>query len=115
MRTILALLLLTLTTPTLAQNAKDTPESQTSQSSYRMSGAAALRPARIWDDGFYTYIEWPESSELPAVFSKGSDGKEVIAEGAMIGDAYVLDRVHANLIFRIGTQVAGARRRAARP
>lgn len=83
-------------------------------SEYRLNGSKALYPSKIRDDGFYTYIEWPENAELPAVFSRGSDGREVIAEGAMMGDAYVLDRVHTVLIFRIDQQMATARRRAKR-
>ena len=81
---------------------------------YRLGGAKALYPSKIWDDGHYTYIEWPTNAELPAVFSRGSDGAEVIAEGVMMGDDYVLDRVHTLLIFRIDRQVASATRRAKR-
>jgi type IV secretion system protein VirB9 len=77
-----------------------------------LGGAKALRPSKIRDDGFYTYIEWPENAELPAVFSRGSDGSEVVAEGVMMGDDYVLDRVHSLLIFRIDRQAATASRRA---
>jgi len=81
---------------------------------YRLVGAKALYPSKIWDDGHYTYIEWPTNAELPAVFSRGSDGAEVIAEGVMMGDDYVLDRVHTLLIFRIDRQVATASRRVKR-
>ena len=91
------------------------PAQPTTQASeYRLSGTKALYPSKIRDDGFYTYIEWPSNAELPAVFGRGSDGSEVIAEGVMMDDAYVLDRVHAVLIFRIDRQVATASRRAKR-
>lgn len=101
---------LLLAPPAAAQIGSGPPTAQASKASYRLSGAAALRPSKIWDDGYFTYIEWPETAELPAVFSRGSDGREVIAEGMMLGEAYVLDRVHDTLIFRIDAQVAGARR-----
>lgn len=81
---------------------------------YRLSGAKALYPSKIRDDGFYTYIEWPSNAELPAVFSRASDGSEVVAEGVMMGDDYVLDRVHTLLVFRIDRQVATASRRTKR-
>lgn len=91
------------------------PTSATARTSeYRMSGTKALHPSKIRDDGFYTYIEWPSNAELPAVFSRASDGREVIAEGVMMDDVYVLDRVHAVLIFRIDRQTATASRRAKR-
>ena len=79
---------------------------------WRLSGATALRPARIWDDGQRTYIVWPLEAELPAVFSLGPDGGEMLAEGAMRDGQYVLDRVHTLLIFRIDRSVAKATRRA---
>lgn len=110
MKVALILAAVVAATPSAAQTTPGAPAAQVSNAIYRLSGAAALRPSRIWDDGYFTYIQWPESAELPAVFSRGSDGREVIAEGTMIGEAYVLDRVHDNLIFRIDSQVAGARR-----
>lgn len=84
------------------------------KASYRLSGVVALRPSRIRDDGYFTYIEWPAQAELPAVFTRGSDGAEVIAEGTMLGEIYVLDRVHTLLIFRIDRQMALARRQVRR-
>ena len=89
-------------------------EQRPAVSHYRVSGAMALRPSKIWDDGYYTYIEWPNEAELPAIFSRGSDGQEVLAEGSMMGDEYVLDRVHSFLIFRIDRSAATARRQAAK-
>lgn len=110
MKRALILAAVVMAAPAVAQGGPGAPTAQVSSASYRLSGAAALRPSRIWDDGYFTYIQWPETAELPAVFSRGSDGREVIAEGMMMGEAYVLDRVHDNLIFRIDSQVAAARR-----
>lgn len=88
-----------------------TAAAQQAQTSYRIGGASALRPAQIWDDGSHTYIVWPADSELPAVFSIGSDGREVLADGQMREGRYVLDRVHSSLVFRIDQARATARRR----
>jgi hypothetical protein len=52
--------------------------------------------------------------ELPAVFSIGADGREMLVDGAMRDGQYVLDRVHTSLVFRIDRSVAKARRTAAR-
>ena len=38
------------------------------------TGAAALRPMRVFDDGTATYFAWPDQADLPAVFVVGSDG-----------------------------------------
>ena len=87
---------------------------QAGQAGYRLTGDRALRPGRIWDDGMRTYIIWPAELELPAVFSIGSDGREMLADGAMREGQYVLDRVHTSLVFRIDRSVAKARRMAVR-
>lgn len=107
---LLTISLLLAQTP--ATPATGRPSAVTSE--YRLSGARALYPSKIRDDGYYTYIEWPSNAELPAVFSRASDGSEVIAEGVMMDDEYVLDRVHTVLVFRIDRQTATASRRTKR-
>jgi len=106
--------LLFLSVPINAQPVNVAGEQRPAVNQYRVGGATALRPSKIWDDGYYTYVAWPKEAELPAVFSRGSDGQEVLAEGRMMGDEYVLDRVHSYLIFRIDRSVATARRQAAK-
>jgi type IV secretory pathway VirB9-like protein len=85
-----------------------------SASNYKVSGAIPLRPERIWDDGARTYLVWRSDVELPAVFSIGSDGREVLTDGQMRNGEFVLDRVHSTLVFRIDKNVATARRKAKR-
>ncbi len=77
---------------------------------YKLSGDRALRPAAISDDGQHTYIEWPREAALPAVYVLDEHGREVLPNGAMRGDAYVIDSVHSRLIFRLDRDVAHARR-----
>lgn len=108
---ILALMAVSVPSIVTAQTASP----QTSQIfDYRLSGAAALRPSKIWDDGERTYILWARDVELPAVFTQGPDGREILAEGSMRGEQYVMDRVYSVLIFRIDRSIATARRRAKR-
>jgi type IV secretion system protein VirB9 len=110
----LAALLLTLTPagPAGADGTTDAGEARPA-ATWRLGGDRALRPEQIWDDGYYTYIIWPDRADLPAIFSRGRDGREVVAEGTMIEGRYVLDQVHALLVFRIDRASATARRRAA--
>lgn len=89
-----------------------TATAQAIHQSYRVSGSPALRPAKIWDDGRQTYIVWSPEVELPAVFSIGSDGREVITDGQMRNGQYVLDRVHSTLVFRIDRASASAKRKS---
>jgi type IV secretion system protein VirB9 len=81
---------------------------------YRLSGARALRPSRISDDGRHTYIEWPRESALPAVYALDERGHEALVNGMMRDDLYVIDAVVPRLVFRIDRDVARAERVAER-
>ena len=90
----------------------DTPELV--EGRYRLSGARALRPSRISDDGRHTYIEWPADRELPAVYALDASGDEGLVNGMMRDDLFVIDSVVPRLVFRIDRQVARAVRVAPR-
>jgi type IV secretion system protein VirB9 len=77
---------------------------------YRLSGARALRPSRISDDGHHTYIEWPRETSLPAVYAVDERGQEALVNGMMRNDLYVIDAVVPRLVFRIDRDVARAER-----
>jgi type IV secretion system protein VirB9 len=77
---------------------------------YRLSGARALRPSRISDDGRHTYIEWPRDRALPAVYALDERGQEELVNGMMRDDLYVIDAVVPRLVFRIDSDVARAER-----
>jgi type IV secretion system protein VirB9 len=84
------------------------------QGTYRLSGARALRPSWIGDDGVRTYIEWPDDAALPAVFTLDRHGREALVNGHMRDGRYVIDSVLPKLLFRIDGSVARATRRAPR-
>lgn len=75
---------------------------------YKLSGAKALLPSRIADDGRHTYIEWPRDRTLPAVYAIDPEGRESLVNGAMRDDLFVIDAVPSRLIFRIDDNVARA-------
>ncbi len=78
--------------------------------SYRLSGARALRPSRIADDGVRTFIDWPADASLPAVFTLDDQGRETLVNGNMRGGVYVIDDMPRRLLFRIDKQIARADR-----
>ena len=80
--------------------------------SYRLRGDASVRPASIRDNGRKTVITYAPTQPLPAVFAIGATGDEEVVDGYMRGDAFVIDRVHAELVFRIDKEKATARRNA---
>jgi type IV secretion system protein VirB9 len=78
--------------------------------SYQLSGDKSLRPATISDDGAKTYITWDEEQAMPAVFAIGPSGKEEMVEGYMRRGVFTIDRVYAQLVFRIDQETAKAKR-----
>lgn len=77
---------------------------------YRQSGDASVRPSSITDDGTRTYISFGEDQAIPAVFAIGPSGKEEMVDGYMRGGIYTIDRVYAQLVFRIDQDTAKAKR-----
>jgi type IV secretory pathway VirB9-like protein len=77
---------------------------------YRLSGEKSLRPARIGDDGTHMYLEWDEEQALPAVFALNALGEEEMVDGYMRSGVFTIDRVHQDLVFRIGKKRAQAKR-----
>lgn len=81
---------------------------------YKLTGARALRPARMIDDGIRTYIDWPADAPLPAVYMLDDTGRESLANGNMRSGVFVIDSVAKHLVFRIDKRVARADRRRVR-
>ncbi len=80
--------------------------------SYRLKGDHTVAPADISDDGIRTVISFAEEQPLPAIFSLGPGGDEQVVNGFMRDGVYVIDRVFAELVFRIDKEKATARRRS---
>jgi type IV secretion system protein VirB9 len=80
-------------------------------SHYKVSGNRLLRPASITNDGQHTYVDWPRSVAIPAIYASDQSGHETLANGRMgTDDVYVIDGVPDRLTFRIDDDVARAER-----
>lgn len=80
-------------------------------SRYRVTGDRLLWPTSVGDDGQHTYIIWPKSTPIPAVYASDERGNDVLVNGMMgTGDIYVIDGAPHRLIFRIDGSVAHATR-----
>lgn len=77
---------------------------------WKVSGSSALRPLAIRDDGQHTFIEWHKDQAMPAIFAVGAAGSEEMVEGYVRGGQLTIDRVYRELIFRIDSEKAAARR-----
>lgn len=82
--------------------------------SYKVKGAAAIRPSLIWDDGEKTFLDWPEGIEAPAIFAIDSAGSESLVNSYHRDGRFVIDAVFPRLLFRLDRLVATADRKAAR-
>ena len=78
--------------------------------SYRVRGDRSVQPATIRDNGRKTVITYAPGQPLPAVFAIGATGDEEVVDGYMREGAFVIDRVHGELVFRIDKEKATARR-----
>lgn len=91
-----------------ASTSTETADASVPRGRYRLTGDAAIRPSGIDDDGAKTYIEWPQSATLPAVYSVDAKGQESLVNGNMRDGIFVIDAVMPRLIFRLDKQVARA-------
>jgi type IV secretion system protein VirB9 len=86
------------------------PEPTGQSWTYRLKGDKIVRPAQINDDGVRTSIVFGAEQALPAVFAIGPGGDEQVVNGYMRDGIFVIDRVYAELVFRIDKEKATARR-----
>jgi len=78
-------------------------------SRYRVTGNRLLWPTSVTTDGQHTYIDWPTTTPIPAVYALDAHGKDVLVNGMMgTDDVYVVDGVPDRLKFRIDDTVAYA-------
>ena len=72
---------------------------------YSYAGAKGLVPARVFDDGRFTYFQWPQGIDTPAVFAVGGDGKEALVNHVTRGRYFVVEQTGAQFVLRSGSQV----------
>jgi type IV secretion system protein VirB9 len=78
-------------------------------SRYKVSGDRQLWPSGMTNDGQRTFISWPQSAPIPAVYGVDARGEDVLVNGMMgTDDVYVVDGVPDRLMFRIDNAVAYA-------
>jgi type IV secretion system protein VirB9 len=78
-------------------------------SRYKVSGDRQLWPSGMTDDGQHTFISWPRTAPIPAVYAEDANGADVLVNGMMgTDDIYVIDGVPERLEFRIDANVAHA-------
>ncbi len=72
---------------------------------YSYVGAKSNVPARVFDDGRFTYFQWQDGADAPAVFAIGPDGKEALVNHVTRGRYFVVEQVATQFVLRSGVQV----------
>ncbi|MGL4575146.1 MAG: TrbG/VirB9 family P-type conjugative transfer protein [Casimicrobium sp.] len=64
-------------------------------------------PVMVFDDGRFTYFEFPGAREIPAVFAHGSDGEATRVNWHMRDSFVVVQRTARKFTLRLGDAVVG--------
>jgi type IV secretion system protein VirB9 len=78
---------------------------------YSISGAKAIRPMSVYQEGMRTIIEWPEEAALPGIFMI-ENGNEALVNGEMQDGRFVIPGTPEKLVFRLDRKTAFATRKA---
>ena len=70
-------------------------------------GAASsdIVPTLVFDDGRFTYLQFPANREVPAAFQVNADDSESLVNVRMERDFLVVDRVSRRIVLRLGQAV----------
>ena len=74
--------------------------------SYSVTGSAALRPVLIFDDGQMTYFQWAPNVAVPAIFAVAADGSESLVNYVVRGPYIIVEQVAGRFKLRSGKEVA---------
>jgi type IV secretion system protein VirB9 len=70
--------------------------------SYKVKGSKGMTPTRVFDDGRFTYFEFPQGLDSPAIFVIGPTGQEELVNNQVRGRYDVVDVVAKQFVLRYG-------------
>ena len=73
---------------------------------WRAKGDSKLIPARVYDDGAFTFLAWAAGTPIPAFLERNDKGEEGPVNFAVRGDVIVIDGVPATIVLRSGKNSA---------
>ena len=92
------------------------PYAQTTRNyRYAGTGAEAVQPAEIFDNGTHTFMRFPEHMTFPAVFAVGPDGQETLANRTVRDNWLILPQVGRSWRLRHGKALLCVRNDAYAP
>jgi type IV secretion system protein VirB9 len=78
------------------------PSPRPRNSLYSYTGAQALVPVRVYDDGEQTYLRWTPTTPIPAISSVDAQGRETLVNPTMRNGDLVIDGTAAGFVLRSG-------------
>ncbi len=72
---------------------------------YTYTGSRASLPSLVFDDGRFTYFQWPENVSTPALFVIGPDGGESLVNYSVRDGYQVVEQTAQKFILRDGKAV----------
>jgi len=78
---------------------------QKKNTAYSYTGSRTGLPSQVFDDGRFTYFQWPESAAIPALFLVGPDGSESIVNYSVRDGYQVVEQLAPRFKLRNGAEV----------
>lgn len=72
---------------------------------YTYTGSRLSLPALVFDDGQFTYFQWPEAVPTPAIFLASADGSESIVNYGVRDGYVVVEQLAPRFVLRNGKEV----------
>lgn len=73
---------------------------------YQVSGSKEIALVRAFDDGQFTYLQFANTVDVPAVFIVDPQGKESLVNSRVEGQYVVVERIASQFTLRNGSVVA---------
>ncbi|RFC61878.1 conjugal transfer protein TrbG [Fulvimarina endophytica] len=90
-------------------NANDKPQNAVARRapnySYGASGSSEITPNAVWDNGTFTYFQFPKSRPIPAIFRVSGNGERSVNTLATEQDVVRVSGVSGQWVLRLGDQV----------
>lgn len=72
---------------------------------YTYTGSREVLPSLVFDDGRFTYFQWPDAASTPAIFLLATDGSESLVNYGVRGGYLVVEQVAPRFVLRNGKAV----------
>jgi type IV secretion system protein VirB9 len=72
-----------------------------------LKGGEDIAPSLVFDDGRFTYLQFPANREVPSIFYVSPAGEEARINWTMKGDLVEVQRLGRRFVLRLGDAVVG--------